>query len=317
MYIKKEKIKGNRLYLSIVHGYRDENNKVKHKTIKTYGYFDELKKDHDDPLAFIEEELKKISEEDIEKLTIDNINRKLENYDTNTDDEKNVGYFLLKKIYLELGITDYLKEKQKELKIDYDLNQILLLLVMGRILYPGSKKETYENRKKFFEKFDFSLKDIYRAMDFFDKYKEDIQNVIWKNTKDKYDRDLSLGYFDCTNYYFEIDANDEDLVDENGEIIEKGYRKRGPETNHRPDPIVQMGLLIDNKTIPVSYELFPGNESEKVHMRPIVKRAKKNNDRERIIVVADRGLNTSDNIYFLAGKNDDKCKNFDGYVYEI
>lgn len=177
------------------------------------------------------------------------------------------------------------------------------------------KKETYENRNKFFEKFDFSLKDIYRAMDFFDEYKEDIQNAIWKNTKDKYDRDLSLGYFDCTNYYFEIDANDEDLVDENGEIIEKVYCKRGPEKNHRPEPIVQMGLLIDTKSIPVSYELFPGNEAEKVHMRPVIKRTKRSNERERIIVASDRGLNTSDNIYFLAGKNDDKCKNFDGYVY--
>ena len=315
MFIRKTKRKDGKIYYSIVHGYRDENNKVKQRTIKSFGYLEDLKKEHDDPISYIESELIKLSENSIEKLTIDNINKLDENFDTNIDDEKNIGYFLLKKIYLELGITEYLKEKQKELKIDYDLNQVLLLLVMGRILYPGSKKETYENKNKFFEKFDFSLDDVYRAMDFFDEYKEDIQNVIWKNTKDKYDRDLSLGYFDCTNYYFEIDANDEDLVDENGEIIEKGYRKRGPEKNHRPDPIVQMGLLIDTKSIPVSYELFPGNESEKVHMRPIIKRAKRSNDRERIIVVADRGLNTSDNIYFLAGKNDDKCKNFDGYVY--
>ena len=315
MYIKKEKRTNGRLYLSIVHGYRDENNKVKHKTIKTYGYLDDLEKQYDDPMSMIERELEKLKKEDITELTIKNINQKPENYNTDEDDEKNIGYFLLKKIYLELGITEFLKAKQKELKIDYDLNEILLLLVLSRILYPGSKKETYENRNKFFEKFDFSLKDIYRALDFFDKYKEDIQRVIWENTKDKYNRDLSLGYFDCTNYYFEIDYNDEDIVDEEGNILEKGYRKRGPEKNHRPDPIVSMGLLIDTKSIPASYELFPGNESEKVHMRPIIKRAKNNNNRDRIIVVADRGLNTSDNIYFLAGKNDDKHKHFDGYVY--
>ena len=315
MYIKKEKRTNGRLYLSIVHGYRDENNKVKHKTIKTYGYLDDLEKKYDDPMSMIERELEKLKKEDITELTIKNINQKPENYNTDEDDEKNIGYFLLKKIYLELGITEFLKAKQKELKIDYDLNEILLLLVLSRILYPGSKKETYENRNKFFEKFDFSLKDIYRALDFFDKYKEDIQRVIWENTKDKYNRDLSLGYFDCTNYYFEIDYNDEDIVDEEGNILEKGIKKRGPEKNHRPDPIVSMGLLIDTKSIPASYELFPGNESEKVHMRPIIKRAKNNNNRDRIIVVADRGLNTSDNIYFLAGKNDDKHKHFDGYVY--
>lgn len=315
MYIKKEKRANNRIYLSIVHGYRDEKNKVKHKTIKTYGYLDELEKQYDNPLDIIEKELENLKGEDINELTIRNINQKLENYNTDEDDEKNIGYFLLKKIYMELGITEFLKDKQKKLKIDYNLNEILLLLVLSRILYPGSKKETYENRNKFFEKFDFSLKDIYRSLDFFDEYKEDIQRVIWKNTKDTYKRDLSLGYFDCTNYYFEIDYNDEDLVDEEGNILEKGIKKRGPEKNHRPDPIVSMGLLIDSKSIPASYELFPGNESEKVHMRPIIKRAKNNNDRDRIIVVADRGLNTSDNIYFLAGKNDDNHKHFDGYVY--
>lgn len=317
MYIKKEKRANNRLYLSIIHGYRDENNKVKHKTIKTFGYLDELEKEHDNPLAYIEAELKKISENDITELTIKNINKKNISFTEDNDecDEKNIGYFLLKKIYNELGITDFLKEKQKNLKIDYDLNQVLLLLVLSRILYPGSKKNTYESRNKFFEKFDFSLKDLYRSLDLFDQYKEDIQNIMWKNTKDKYDRDLSIGYFDCTNYYFEIDNNDEDLVDEEGKILEKGYRKRGPEKNHRPDPIVEMGLLIDSKTIPVSYEIFPGNESEKLHLRPIVNRTKRNNNREKIIIVADRGLNTSDNMYFLAGKNDNRTKNFDGYVY--
>lgn len=315
MYIKKEKRANNRIYLSIVHGYRDEKNKVKHKTIKTYGYLDELEKHYDNPLDIIEKELENLKGEDINELTIRNINQKLEIYNTDEDDEKNIGYFLLKKIYMELGITEFLRDKQKKLKIDYNLNEILLLLVLSRILYPGSKKETYENRNKFFEKFDFSLKDIYRSLDFFDEYKEDIQRVIWKNTKDTYKRDLSLGYFDCTNYYFEIDYNDEDLVDEEGNILEKGIKKKGPEKNHRPDPIVSMGLLIDSKSIPASYELFPGNESEKVHMRPIIKRAKNNNDRDRIIVVADRGLNTSDNIYFLAGKNDDNHKHFDGYVY--
>ena len=231
------------------------------------------------------------------------------------DNEKNIGYFLLKKIYSELGITEYLKEKQKKLKIDYDLNEILLLLVLCRILYPGSKKEAYESRNKFFEKFDFSLDDIYRSLDFFDEYKEDIQKVMWENTKDKYDRDLSTGYFDCTNYYFEIDCNDEDLIDEEGNIIEKGYRKRGPEKNHRPDPIVEMGLLLDNKILPASYKIFPGNDSEKTQLRPIINKTKTTHNIDKIIVVADRGLNTSDNMWFLAGKNDDKCQNNDGYVY--
>ena len=304
MYIRKEKRK-NRIYISIVQGYRDENNKVKHKTIKTYGYLDDLEKIFSDPLTIIKNELAELQKEDINELIIKDINKEptLDDFN-NSDDEKNIGYYLIKKIYSELGITDFFKSKQKKLKIDYDLNEVLLLLVLCRILYPGSKKDNYENRNKFFEKFDFSLKDIYRALDFFDEY-----------TKEKYQRDLSTGFFDCTNYYFEIDCNDEDLIDEEGNILEKGYRKRGPEKNHRPDPMVEMGLLLDNKIIPASYKIFPGNDSEKTQLRPIINKTKTTHNIDKIIVVADRGLNTSDNMWFLAGKNDDKCKNNDGYVY--
>lgn len=315
MYIRKEKRK-NRVYISIVQGYRDENNKVKHKTIKTYGYLDDLKKSFSNPLTMIKNELVELQKDDINELIIKDIDKEPTSDDfNNSDDEKNIGYYLIKKIYSELGITDFLKNKQKKLNIDYDLNEVLLLLVLCRILYPGSKKDNYENRNKFFEKFDFSLKDIYRSLDFFDEYKEDIQKVIWENTKEKYQRDLSTGFFDCTNYYFEIDCNDEDLIDEEGNILEKGYRKRGPEKNHRPDPIVEMGLLLDNKIIPASYKIFPGNDSEKTQLRPIINKTKTTHNIDKIIVVADRGLNTSDNMWFLAGKNDEKCKNNDGYVY--
>lgn len=315
MYIRKEKRK-NRVYISIVQGYRDENNKVKHKTIKTYGYLDDLKKSFSNPLTMIKNELVELQKDDINELIIKDIDKEPTSDDfNNSDDEKNIGYYLIKKIYSQLGITDFLKNKQKKLNIDYDLNEVLLLLVLCRILYPGSKKDNYENRNKFFEKFDFSLKDIYRSLDFFDEYKEDIQKVIWENTKEKYQRDLSTGFFDCTNYYFEIDCNDEDLIDEEGNILEKGYRKRGPEKNHRPDPIVEMGLLLDNKIIPASYKIFPGNDSEKTQLRPIINKTKTTHNIDKIIVVADRGLNTSDNMWFLAGKNDEKCKNNDGYVY--
>lgn len=317
MFIKKTKQPNGKTFLSIVHGYRDENNKVKQKTIKKYGYLEDLKSKYKDPIVFIENELKSFTDDYIEQLVLDDINQlpTPNDFNNSKDNEKNIGYFLLKKIYSELGITEFLKEKQKKLDIKYDLNEILLLLVLCRILYPGSKKEAFEDRNKFFEKFDFSLDDIYRALTFFDEYKEDIQRVMWNNTKDKYNRDLSTGYFDCTNYYFEIDCNDEDLIDEEGNIIEKGYRKRGPEKNHRPDPIVEMGLLLDSKILPASYKIFPGNDSEKTQLMPIINKTKNTHNIDKIIVVADRGLNTSDNMWFLAGKNDDKCKNNDGYVY--
>ena len=197
------------------------------------------------------------------------------------------------------------------------MSRNLQLLVFSRILFPASKKSTYENRNRFFAPFNDGItKDsIYKSLDYFYRYKEEIQALIWKNTKDTYSRDISKSYYDCTNYYFEIEYNDDDIIDENGEVIEKGLRKRGPEKNHRPDPIVEMGLLMDASGIPLAYDLFPGNESEKLSLRPLLKKTKADFEIQRTIVVADRGLNTSDNIYYLAGRNDKESNSMDGYVY--
>lgn len=135
-------------------------------------------------------------------------------------------------------------------------------------------------------------------------------------------RDISISYFDCTNYYFDIGRSDIDAFDDNGNPIDKKgnpaevkYRKRGPEKNHRPDPIVEMGLLMDKNGIPLAFDLFPGNESEKIHMRPIINRVKTEFESGRIIFVADRGLNTSDNIYYLNEDNKGDYNPRDGYVY--
>ena len=152
--------------------------------------------------------------------------------------------------------------------MEFDLNQIFSLLVFSRILYPTSKKSTYENKSIYFDKFDFSIKDMYRALDYFYKYKENLEILLWKNTKKQYERDTSKTYYDCTNYYFEIKCNDDDKFDEKNNLIKKEYRKRGPEKNHRPDSIIEMGLLMDSSGIPIAYNLFPGNESEKLTLAP-------------------------------------------------
>lgn len=192
---------------------------------------------------------------------------------------------------------------------------MLKLLVYSRILYPGSKNATYNNKDKYFEKFDFSLKQMYRSLDYFPFYKNEILKQIWNNSKDKFKRDHTTAYYDCTNYYFEISYNDEDLIDETGTILEKGLRKKGVSKEHRKTPIVQMGLLMDKTGIPLNYGIFPGNESEKNSLLPLLKETRKIYGMERTIIVADRGLNTSDNTYKLSGKNDTQTKHFDGYVY--
>ncbi len=306
MFVKKYKYKNGRTFLSIVNGYK-VNGVTKHEVIMKLGYLDELEKEYDNPIEYFNKQAKDIES----NLSFLIKNSKLQ---INSSSRKNIGYMFLKNIYNELGIDSFLKSKQKDLKVSYDLNKIFSLLVISRILYPGSKKETFEGRNRFFEPFDnFSLDDVYRSLDYFNNYKEELEILLWNNTKDTYKRDASTTYYDCTNYYFEINYNDNDLADEEGNIIEKNYRKRGPEKNHRPDPIIEMGLLMDSNDLPLAYDLFPGNESEKLSLRPIHNRTKAKFGLERTIVVADRGLNTSDNIFYLAGRNDKE--HMDGYIY--
>lgn len=310
MFVKQNKShKG--ILLTFTIGYR-ENGKVKHKNIETIGYLDDLKKIYKDPISHFKEIAKQRSNSEINELVIKNLKSKT--IDDNSH-QKNLGYVILKKIYNELNISSVLNKKQSSLNIKYSLDEIMKLLVFSRILYPASKNETYNNKDTFFEKFDFSLKDLYRSLDFFELLKDDIIKSIWESTKKTYKRDTSITYYDTTNYYFEISYNDEDLIDENGNILEKGIRKKGPSKEHRKTPIIGMGLLMDKNGIPLSYDLFPGNESEKLMMRPTLKKTKNKFEINRTIIVADRGQNTSDNTIFIAGKNDDEHTNHDGYVY--
>lgn len=314
IFLKQSKYKSGRIFLSIVNGYYDSITKnSKQSTIEKIGFVDVLKNTIDDPISYYKQKATDLNNEKKENKTYTktiNLDEEL----SDNDYRYNIGYMFIKFIYRQLAIDKYLNEKQKELNISYDLNKIFSLLVFSRILYPGSKKETFENKNKFFEQFkDFELSDVYRSLDYFNSYKEDLELLLWNNTKDNYNRDTSQTYYDCTNYYFEINYNDEDLIDEEGNIIEKKYRKRGPEKNHRPDPIIELGLLMDASDIPMAYDLFPGNESEKLSLRPIVKRAKSKMNIGRTVVVADRGLNTSDNIFYINGKNDKE--NLDGYIY--
>ena len=311
MFLKQSK-SHNRIYLSFVQGYRDETGKIKHRTVKKIGYLDELEKQFDNPIEHFKNIAKEKNNNEITEYTIKNLNTKTIDVNVNS---KNLGYIVLKKIYKELQIDNFLSNEQKKLKMKYDLNKIFELLIFSRILFPASKNETFNNKDIFFEKFDFSLKDLYRSLDYFNSFRDDILRLIWDNTKDKYNRDTSISYYDTTNYYFEISYNDEDLIDENGTILEKGYRKKGPSKEHRKTPIISMGLLMDKIGIPLSYDLFPGNESEKLQMRPALKSTKAKYGIKKTIIVADRGQNTSDNLVFIAGKNDDDHTNHDGYVY--
>lgn len=314
MYVRCNPNKNNIKYLSYVRGYRDKDGKTKQVTVEKIGDWEELIKLYDDPIKHFNS----IADQREKDLLLEGQDSLVFSLNEELDDNikpNNLGYIFLKNIYDELELNKFFKDKQNKLNIEYCLNDIFKLLIYSRIMNPGSKKEAYENKDIYFDNFNFSLKDLYRSLDNFCEYQEDIQTWLWNHTKEKYNRDVSNSYYDCTNYYFEISYNDEDLIDEEGNILIKGYRKKGPSKENKKDPIIQMGLLMDNTDLPLSYNLFPGNESEKTTLRPALKKVKRNFGIERTIVVADRGLNTSDNTVFIAGKNDDSSNNHDGYIY--
>lgn len=308
----KKSLSNGKIFLSFVQGYRI-NGKVKHKSIEKIGYLDELKKIYDDPIAHFksvaaERNLAAHIEHSIEVT----LNQRLAD---NSSSRKNLGYAIPKRIYSLLGINTFLQNKQKHLNIEYNLSSIFSLLIYNRFLFPSSKKKAFDHRDFFFESYDFSIDDLYHSLDYFARYSEPLQKYLHEKVRETIGRDGKLGYYDVTNYYFEIPYNDEDEYDEHGVLVKKGLRKKGPSKEHRPDPIVQMGLLMDSNGIPMAFNTFSGGESEKTSLLPIIRRVKKDYGMERIIAVADRGLNTSDNTVFLAGTNDDDSCGHDGYVY--
>lgn len=310
MFLKKS-VSNGRVFLSFVQGYRIDG-KVKHKTIEKIGYLDELEKVYDDPIAHFNSVAKERNQSaPIETIEVA-VNQRLTD---NTSSRKNLGYAIPKRVYSLLAIHTFLQNKQKHLSIEYNLNSIFSLLIYNRFLFPSSKKKAFDNRDFFFESYDFSIDDLYRSLDFFARYSEPLQKYLHEKVCEIIGRDGKLGYYDVTNYYFEIPYNDEDEYDDNGVLVKKGFRKKGPSKEHRPDPIVQMGLLMDSNGIPMAFNIFSGGESEKTSLLPIIRRVKKDYGMERIITVADRGLNTSDNTAFLAGTNNDDTRGHDGYIY--
>lgn len=323
MYLYKQKRKDGDTYLAIKEKYYVAGKGTRERTIESIGLLNELKKQIDDPIAhytqYAAELTKKANTERSQMISID-MEEKLE---VGTNDTRNVGYGIIKSLYKELELDKFWNWKTRGKRVKFSTDQIFRLLTFSRVLNPGSKKYSLENKNFFFEPFDgFSLDDIYHALDIIAENQNELQKWIFDHSKKICERDMSTSYFDCTNYYFDISHPDVDELNDEGNPVDKDgnpvpakYRKRGPEKNHRPDPIVEMGLLMDKNGIPIAYDLFPGNESEKVHMRPIINRVKDEFDDCRVIFVADRGLNTSDNIYWMNGDNKGDTNDRDGYVY--
>ena len=301
MFLKKTPNKSGRINLAIVDGYYDKaTKKTKHKVIESLGYLDELEKQYDDPIDYFTKRAKKLTEE--KKARQAPINFTFYDSDrlcVGDNLRKNFGYTALSNIYHELELDKFLNNRQRHTKESYDANTILKMLVYSRILAPASKKSSFDHREMFFEKTNYSIDDVYRCLSFLNKHKETIQ--VWMNDKIKenYGRDTSLIYYDVTNYYFE--------TDEQNDFLRKGVSKE-----HRPNPIVQMVLFMDNNAIPITYELFAGNTNDCLTYRPNFGKIKKQFNLGRVISVADKGMTTGDNIWYTIN-----TPAHDGYVFSM
>jgi hypothetical protein len=303
MHLNISKRSDGRTYLSIVNGYRDKDTKKSRtKVVQSVGYLDALEKEYEDPIAHFKEIARQMTVEERarKKVSIDiDLDERLKE---DTGGMKNLGYALPMKVYHELGIDEFLKAKAIKEDFKFNTNSIMILLTISRILRPGSKKKAFDEKSRYFERFGFTLDDVYRALSHFDKVSEDLQRFLHARIRQKYGSDTSVVYYDVTNYYFEISKADD-------------LRKWGKPKQNRKKPVVQMGLAMDKDGVPIHYELFPGNKLDKETFRSVIGEVRKNYDTGRIIVVADMGIITGDNIVYLIGNKPEKPKN--GYVFSF
>jgi transposase len=225
----------------------------------------------------------------------------LEDEETAFLNPKNIGYFILDALYDALGIYDVLNLQKSRNGIQYDLNGIAKLLIFGRVLDPDSKLSTFEEKHKYLFKVTSSedLIEVYRSLDVLDDKSETIQKRMNLKIASSIERNTELCYYDVTNYWFEIHKNDPDETDDNGNVIKLGLRKKGMSKENRREPIVQMGLFIDDNGLPISYNLFPGNYNDQSTFKPAMSKSLFQMGLGRVIVVADGGLNSGSNIAHL------------------
>ena len=197
----------------------------------------------------------------------------------------NSGYLFLQDIYYSLGLNKICDSIAEKYKFDFDLNDILSMLIYSRIISPGSKLSSLESAQRFLEQPKCELHQVYRALEFIAKENDFFQAELYKNSQNIINRKKEVLYYDCTNYYFEIEDEDD-------------FRKYGVSKEHRPNPIVQMGMFMDADGIPLAFSLFDGNQNEQPSMSPLEKKIIKDFDASDFIVCTDAGLSSTANRKF-------------------
>lgn len=292
-FLKKTK-RNDRLYLSIYESfYSPETKNTRHKSFRKIGFVDALiEQGIDDPISHFQKEVNELnSKRETEKCRI--------NFQQISDisPELCLGYVPIAKILNMLDVKEHFGYLSSSRKFEFDVYDVFSALVYARVVAPLSKHQTFHDiLPKLYVKKNFSYDQLLEGLEFMGEEYEKLVEILTVATDDNFILDSSRSYFDCTNYYFEIDK-------------ESTLQKRGPSKENRRDPIVGMGLLLDAQMLPVGMKIFPGNESDKPVMRDLIHDLKsRNNIKGRTIQIADKGLNCAKNII-------EAIDNGDGYLF--
>lgn len=295
----------NALSLYVIKDYI-KNSKRTSRVVEKLGTYDELRKKliGQDPIEwankYIKELNKKEKEENREVLVKYSPKKQIKKSEQHSF---NGGYIFLQKIYHELGLHKICKKISQKFKFDFDLNSILSRLIYGRVIFPSSKLATYELSKKFIEQPNFDLHQIYRALEVIAKETDFIQSSLYKTSLKVSKRNTGILYYDCTNYFFEIEQED-------------GNKQYGPNKDHKPNPIVQMGLFMDGDGTPLAFSINRGNMNEQLTLKPLEKKIISDFELSKFIVCTDAGLaseanrkfNSKDNRAFITTQSIKKLK---------
>lgn len=275
----------------VVESTYDKNGKRSNKIVEKLGTLAELQKIHDDPVAWAKEYVAELTE----KKKNENVKVRIDyNPSARMDREKNTlyngGYLFIQSLYHKYGLDKICKSISKKYEFEYDLNSILSRLIYGRILSPSSKLSTMEYSKTLLEKPNFELHQIYRALEVLAKESDNIQAQLYQNSKAVSSRNDRILYYDCTNFFFEIEE-------------ESGLRQYGVSKEHRPNPIVEMGMFIDGDGVPLAFCINPGNTNEQQTLRPLEQQIIRDFGKSKFVICTDAGLSSTANRKFNAIQN--------------
>lgn len=279
----------------IQQGFRN-GKKTTTKNIKRLGKHSELLLITDNPLEYAKNEVKKMNEEyrsgRSEFIVTMDFNERIPSTDSpcSNSTSLNIGYLYLKDIYAKLNLSDFFKSVSSDRKITYDCNKICQFLTYARILDPASKYGTYDKLDTYYEKPQVEYQHMIRFLDILDRNSDKYLKHLFDNSENIVKQDTSVMYYDCTNYFFESEKPDEEIVDEvTGEII-LGLRQFGISKENKTSPIVEMGLIMDSRGIPISMCIHPGNTNEQLTAVPLEKEVIKMTGNKKFIYCADAGL---------------------------